>query len=293
MDWFGVVSDFRPFSCKIWHFLNPELNFPFLRKETSKKIFLEIFRGNISCGYLVGSMHVGSSSTDSIVNLTMPYLNRMDTLLMEFDLSEAIPGEVTNRLVLSERNKISNQIPRVKYNRIRNRLLRFASIDISDFDKMPPFYLISQIYNSFLPEQAGIPMDIQFYLNARETGKSVIGIETMESQAEILSSIPMDIQMRALDDFSRRFDRHRKAFLKSVELYGKSSAHHLYQLNKKQMGPVRRQLIYERNFKMADAIDLNLQHCRAMVVVGVGHLSGQFGLIRLLKRCGYRLKVIA
>lgn len=264
-----------------------------MRKEVKNKILLEVLREDASCGYLLGSMHVGSSSTAEIVKLAFPLLNEVETLLLEFDPSEAMPGEVARRLELHETKRISSLLPVVKFERIRNRLIRFAKVDISKFDRMPPFYLISQIYNSFLPEQAGIPMDIQFYLKARDLGIKVVGIETMEGQAEILSSIQMGIQLRALDDFSRRFDFHRRTFLRSVELYGKSSSHQLYKLNKKQMGPLRRQLIFERNFRMADTIDINLRETKAMVVVGIGHLSGQFGLIRLLKRCGYRLKVIA
>lgn len=237
-------------------------------------------------------MHLAGPSEVHLINSAEVMLDRVESLMLEFNPAEIKPDQIADLQKLPQSKRLSLKIPRRKYFRIRDKLKRFTGINIREFDLFPPLYTLNVIYAGFLTDKESFSMDFHLFQKAMRRKMPVTGLESVEDQTKIIKAIPLEQQISSLEDFSKRVDVHRKRILRSASLYRDQKIHELYRYNKNQMGPIRRQLIYERNFRMADKIEEQLREQTALIAVGAGHLSGRFGLIRLLKRCGYRLKPV-
>lgn len=241
-------------------------------------------------GYLFGSMHVRDQKTLDLAKVPLKALEKVDRLLLELDPAEMDFDELPQVLLLPGELRISTLLPARKYHRIRNRLLHRAGLDLNSCDRFIPLHVLNQVYESFFSSDSGDALDLHFFNRARELKVEVLGLEELHEQLDAVANVPIELQLRALDDLSRRYEHHRQKIYQMQEKYQKQNIHLLYQCNKKNLGTLRRSFIFKRNFLMTDRIDLHLKECKSMVVVGAGHLSGKYGLIRLLKSCGYQLK---
>ena len=250
----------------------------------------EIEADNRTAGYLFGSMHLSKPEDAHLVSEADLLLDRVQSLVLEFNPGEVRPEEIAGLQQLPHDMRLSELMDERRYERVRWRIKRFSGVDIIQFDQFPPLYILNVIYSEFLTGEKSFSMDFHLYQKAVRRNIPVSGLESVASQSKLINEIPIDFQIRALQDCARRMRTHREKILRSAEMYRLQEIHQLYRTNKKQMGPLRRTLIYERNFNMADRIEEHLRSQSALIAVGAGHLSGKFGLIRLLKRCGYRLK---
>nr|MBS0037529.1 TraB/GumN family protein [Saprospiraceae bacterium] len=253
----------------------------------------EILKGNgNSQGFLFGTMHVKDSRALDLTSVALSKFSEVDALFLELDPKEVGPDIMMQALKLPEGVHLPDLYSANQYSRIKNKLLKYAQLNLDYFAEYIPMYVANTVYESMVSSDYKYPMDLMFYHRAKESGMEVYGLETMEEQLEKIEGVTLNEQAGALRDLSRRFFSHKNKLDRLFEYYVSQDIHGLYSLNKKQLGPLRKAFLYERNFIMADRIMERLNDRKAFIAVGAAHLSGKYGLIRLLKVGGYRLKPV-
>lgn len=142
----------------------------------------------------------------------------------------------------------------------------------------------------FRPEYG---VDLYFLSDARDK-MEIIELETGTDQISIFSDLNMDIQILLLEDFLYDLTQPKERILALFDAYKRWDAAWIRDFifesveNHPELKPLYRNLLDERNVKMAASIDSFLKNQGTyFVVVGAGHLFGEMGIIELLRKKGY------
>jgi len=173
------------------------------------------------------------------------------------------------------------------YSLVKSIIEKETGLDMSLFDRMKPFALLSVGLNAQIAGDMEVTMDEFFYRKAQQEGKKIIGLETVDDQMEMLEKIPIDY----ITDYFRNFQKGAEDMENIITLYTKADLDRLLTLMQedKAMASLEKKLITKRNKKMAVGIMTLIAEQPTFVAVGAGHLPGKKGILKLLERKGYRL----
>jgi uncharacterized protein len=137
-------------------------------------------------------------------------------------------------------------------------------------------------------------LDKHFYNQAKQEGKAVEGLETVEYQISRFDEMPMTLQDHLLAETLKSIDTEQASMSRLIESWrsGDAPAVERIVLKDLQQEPqLYQRLLVERNKNWMPKLDALLsQPGRAMVVVGAAHLVGPDGLIAMFRAKGYRVE---
>lgn len=153
--------------------------------------------------------------------------------------------------------------------------------------------LSKQAFPDFDPSQQ---LDATIQMTARNEGKPVGGLETVESQVDLLYGTPISIQAdeirKSLDDIQSGIEATRLM----ADAYLAHDINKLYSIitdPKTGMTEEEAQrMIYNRNNAWVELLTGLLPTASIFIAVGAGHLPGEKGLINLLRKAGYNVEPI-
>ena len=240
--------------------------------------------------YLFGSAH-GSTSYIQLPQLLFDQLKNTKILYLEIT-KENSSGEIAQALskpysVYPEGTSIRDYLTEEEYNGLRSKFVQTGRISESDFDKKAVMftpYVLRKDYLSFKLRGIGKSLDVVIENEARKLGiKDIRAFETMEQMAlvhkEYASKLSPSYFVKHLDDFVKASNELETAYLKmdttSIrKIIGKDS------------------VIWARNKLWMKTLRNQLRTTPCFVAVGAAHLFGENGLIRLLRKEGYKIEAI-
>jgi uncharacterized protein YbaP (TraB family) len=140
-------------------------------------------------------------------------------------------------------------------------------------------------------DEDGMPqfLDAYFQDYCYNSGKRFYALETVEDQMDILTDF-------IIPDVDRvNFVATQLVQEKMIDLYLKGDINALDRIMRVNLSAYPgsyEQLIVERNMIMLKGIDSLVKQGTVFCAVGAGHLSGEQGLIQLLRKKGYKLRKI-
>ena len=133
-------------------------------------------------------------------------------------------------------------------------------------------------------------------VKARELGKQVKGFETLEFQTQMLLGDPIAEQIADLMKTARKDDI---AVKKAQELAMAYTLGNLESIQKLMFDPEvgmdersAEKLIYSRNADWVKQLVPAMADNKLFVAVGCGHLTGEKGLIEMLRKEGYTVTAV-
>lgn len=168
------------------------------------------------------------------------------------------------------------------------------------FEPMKQFkpWLLSLTLQGLEWQKAGFDADLgldkHFYDRAKAAGKTIIGLETAESQIDRLDKMSESLQEQLLLSSLSETDTARNSLKTIVSAWQRGDSKELEKTllsDFTQYPAAYRSLIVERNQNWIPQIDACLMRAQpCMVVVGAAHLVGRDGLLTLLQHKGYRIE---
>lgn len=175
------------------------------------------------------------------------------------------------------------------YDKISAQLKKSFQFDLDALNHFHPMVIIGSITQSILTADHAVSLDEHLWQFAKENELKLSGLESVKEQMEILHSIDPGPLYRQIKQISSRSGTVRKQTAKALDLYIKGDIHELYKQTRRSLHHLRKKVIYERNLRMARRI-IGLDPGQTyFIAVGAGHLSGQTGLIRLLRQAGWKV----
>lgn len=247
--------------------------------------------------YIFGSHHMAPLSiTDSIEGFKKAFESTRQ-LYGEVDFSTAsiTPSQETMKIMMMpEEKQLSSLYSKEDYNKIDSICKQYLNMDIKMFNMTKPMVLALQLevimYSKYFPDALnGKIVDMEMQKIARENGKPVKGLETMEFQMNVMFNMPLEEQAAYLLEIAGKENCY------SDKIKEISDAYMSQDINKMEMQGNEefiRKLVYDRNHNWVEQFRTIMPQTATFFVVGAGHLPGKKGMIELLRNEGYTVEAV-
>jgi uncharacterized protein YbaP (TraB family) len=140
-------------------------------------------------------------------------------------------------------------------------------------------------------------IDRHFLDAAREKGKEIRSLETIEDQLDLFFSIDDQLDDVLVAEFLDQLDEIGPMIDQMIVLWESGDVEGLDKFLQDQVGEdpamvdFYRRLLADRNVAMAEKIDTMLkEEADVFVVVGAGHFAGESGIVKLLEEMGHSVE---
>lgn len=242
--------------------------------------------------YLFGTMHVRDLRAFGWLDLAMQYVAECEVFATEFDFSETDSEALAAALELPEGKDLEQWLsPQAWKNLNRYAEKKFGS-NAEAFRYQHPMSVSTALSMAFLLEESAHSLDETLWQHARSLGITTTGVETFADQLETLRQIPFEQHLKGLTWLLKNHGRHKTRLHKMMRRYADGEIQALYQSAKKDAKGMRKILLYRRNELMARRFGEIAAEQSLFCAVGAGHLAGGKGMLRLLKKAGFKVKPI-
>ena len=245
--------------------------------------------------YLFGTIHVSCDA--SLDDSTIKALKTTEQLFLEIDMNKPIEMEMMKYITMKNENKISKILNSEDFNLVDEFLNKKMKMSLKFFDSYKPFMIAIMLYPSILEcSIQNIEREL-IIINKNNNNKEVFGLETIKEQMEIFDQIPYEIQAEELVKMVKSdLKKDKEEIKKMIAIYKNKDIDAMQQIMDESENKItsenKKILIYDRNNKWIPTIIKIINEKPTFIAVGAGHLAGNEGIIKLLRRNGYRVEAV-
>ncbi len=242
--------------------------------------------------YLFGTMHVRDLRAFGWLDTAKKHLAECEVFATEFDFSDADETALATVLQLPNGATLDTLLrPGVwkKLDAYSSKKLRIPSANLRH---QHPMTVMTVLSTASLLDESAHSLDETLWHHARSLGKITTGVETFADQLATLHKIPFEQHLKSLTWLLKNYGRQKRRLHKMMKWYAAGEIQQLYQAAKKDAKGMRRVLLYERNVLMAKRFEEIAREHSLFCAVGAGHLAGGKGMLRLLKKTGFKVSPV-
>lgn len=260
--------------------------------KNKNSLLWEISTEHVEPSYIFGTMHVQDEKAFGNIALIEECILKCSAFAAEYDLDSANNFDFEAVSDLPDGQKLSDHIKPLIYEKLDKIFKRETGLKLQYFEGKKPIIIMNMLSSAQFAKDKHVSLDEHLYDFAKGEHKEMLGIESFESQLEILKNMPIKAQLKSIKDLALNFSRFRRTLKRSAELYMESNLSKLTKKAKSSAAGMRKLLLYDRNILMADKIAEIISEKSLFSAVGAGHLGGKKGVLYLLKKKGFLLKPI-
>ncbi len=250
--------------------------------------------------YLLGSTHVANETLYPLSGTIERAFESSDCLVVEADIGsggsiEGLLKMVGTEGMLPENQSLADLVSTDLYRRLDSEMksLGLSAAMVSTMRPWLAALTVTQFRMLRLGYRPDLGVDLYFLKKAKGQ-KPILELESVDFQVKMLSSFTMPLQVMFLEDSLEDVSAVKEntsalfAFWKSGDAAGMEKLLFHNIARKPELKQLYVKMLDERNVTMAKKLEEYLrQGKRCFVVVGVGHLLGDNGLLKIMKRKGY------
>jgi uncharacterized protein YbaP (TraB family) len=272
----------------------PALLLPAVAKQPLWKI-----EGKQATVYLLGSVHLLKKENYPLAAPIEAAFDKSKVVVFETDMEALEKPELQMRLVskstLPEGQTLRDQLSPKLYEQVAAQL-KETGLPVEAVEKFKPGMValtIAMVEMQKLGLEDKLGVDRQFHERARKAGKEIVGLETPESQVDLLTGFSkpegeaiLKSTLKDISTLKQKLDQMLKAWqtgdMKTVaDLLNEAMEEH---------PDLFKRLVVERNKKWVPKIEELVKGDKdAIVIVGTGHLAGKQSVIELLEKNGLKV----
>lgn len=245
--------------------------------------------------WLFGSIHLADERLENLPAPLLDTLKLSERLYLEIDPQDINQAELAPLLTLKANDSWQQRLGAPLAAELTQALAEHNLSQLTGFTPWFAVLQLSQAHAKTLGFSSQQGVDMRVLSLAKEQGLPVAGLESAREVFHLLSSL----DERGLEaDFVRHTlneqDDLAEHLTELFTVWQQGDEHSLWDLLQEQAAPeldefIEQELLFARNQAWLDKLQQDAPQ-RALLVVGALHLYGEHGLIKLLKRQGYRLK---
>jgi uncharacterized protein YbaP (TraB family) len=238
--------------------------------------------------YIFGTMHLNDKRLFHFPDSLYYFLHRANEFAMEIDMDE-----LNNRIINFNTTDTSGLLKEVKQDHYKKLALELETrygIPADQVTKKQA-WLYKQMLQAPVKTKAGEMdnfVDIYLYNIAKNDGKKLAGIETIEDQMELYQDFGDELSLH--NKFFRKKEKEIKE--KLISIYINQDLNAINQWFQMMEPTERFRVLTKRNLKMADRIKEMSAGKSCFFAVGAAHLPGEDGLIELLTAKGFKVEPV-
>ncbi len=252
--------------------------------------------GAVAPSYLFGTVH----SDDPRVTRLPPVVSEVFNRSKSFTLEAIANGEglikMAEAMYFADAHTLEGVLGTALYSQTL-RALQSRGLPTDDVEKKKPWAILMAL--SMPKSGSGLPLDFALQLEAIKQGKPTHGLETITEQMQTFDGLSLPDQVALLAHTVANASRLDAQFDELLTTYLARDLDALVALEVKYRPAddtayraFMDRLLRQRNLRMLERMQPRLKEGDAFIAVGALHLPGEEGLLRLLRRSGYRVTPI-
>jgi uncharacterized protein YbaP (TraB family) len=249
--------------------------------------------------WLFGSVHVLHSSDTALPKVATDAYGEAEKVVEELVIDEVLAdlsGALGEKLQFLPEGKTLAGVIGPELNAKLQEEARRLGIDLDFMSRMQPWFVAQQIESLRMLRAGFNPLngvDMQIALRARQDGKPIIGLETVDDQLGIFAAMSLDEQREFLRGTLEEPDSEAQLRELTTAWRNGDLATLQAALRKgaEESPALFRKLTVDRNLRWMPQIEKMLQDKGSdyLVVTGALHMVGRDGLVEMLRRKGYKV----
>jgi len=246
--------------------------------------------------HVFGTVHLADPRVTRLPAAVARELNRARSLSLEVTLDAANILALADRMLYTDGRDLAGVAGTELY---AKAAALTAGLGLPDpLLRMFKPWAVALVLSAPPQDPSGV-LDFTLARMAKEQGKPVHELEGMDAQVSVLESIPEAEQVALLRHAVDNRERLTYFVGRVIDAYLARDLAAMWRISEESAGKgedeqrlneiFARRLIYERNARMAQRMELRLGEGGAFIAVGALHLYGSQGVLALLERRGYRV----
>lgn len=264
--------------------------------DPSSGLLWRVEKDGLPPSYVFGTMHVEDPRVVALAEPVREAFEGAKIFVMETVLDETSLADIRRRMFYPDR-RLEGVIGPILYQRVVTALAD-RGLPEQAAERMKPWAALSLL--STPDDGTGMFLDRRLQLGAEDMGKAVHGLETVPEQLGAFEKIPEAQQIALLEstldglaELDAWLEKATLAYLardlsRIANLYAESMSEVVDEAQRS----FDRYIVTERNHRMVARMKTWLAAGDAFVAVGVLHLPGDDGILRLLRRQGYTVTAV-
>ena len=256
--------------------------------------------------YLFGTYHLASLGIKDSIAALPQVQQDVQQVYGEVIMADMMKPEtlmkMQQQMMLPADTTLKSLFTPEEFETISQAVKEYMQVDIALLDRMKPAALSQQLTVLFyLKHTPGYnpqeQLDASFQQDATKAGKKVGGLETVQSQMDILFNKPLRRQAEDLYCFLSNPAKAERQAKELIAAYAAQNLDTVLRLLEEKEGTKcdptpeeMAQLLYDRNHNWVGQMPDIMQTASTLFVIGAGHLPGEQGLIKLLQGKGYTVE---
>lgn len=248
--------------------------------------------------YLFGTIHIGDSRVIKLLDVVQKSLKDADIFAMEVVLDDSAMQTISNASFFSSEELLQDYIDDLLLDRINTIMKQYYGVNAEVVNKMKPWAVMATI-SSPPPESNKTVLDVELQNLAIEFKHQVHGLETIEEQVSVLSSMTLTEQLWMLNKAVNDFEQTTGLWEVMIGNYLRGDLQALMQEQAAMMDDsstiddrFMEKLLDHRNIKMAQRLIVIMQKQTVFAAIGALHLPGEKGVLHLLEEAGYQVESV-
>ena len=245
--------------------------------------------------YLFGTIHITCDA--SLDNDVKKALDETTQLVLELDMDDpSMQANLMKGMYMKDGKTLKDLVSDEDFAAIDSLFTNQAGMSINMIQNIKPFFLTSMLY----PKMIDCPMEsfeLELMKVTKEQNEEVYGLETIEDQLQVFETIPYEDQVADLIRMAKDNLEYDKAtFADLLEVYKSEDINAMLDMmddeNNKTTAKHQDILLKNRNINWISRIEEYAKQQPTFFGVGAGHLAGEYGVIKLLRKAGFTVEAV-
>jgi len=243
--------------------------------------------------YLFGTIHLEDHRVSRLPPVVQDVFNGATSFISEVEMHPAARASYAERMRLSPGLSLQQYLEAPLYQQLVHIMVEDYALPQSVLDNLKPWAVFTLL--SRPPPVSGRVLDDLLDAQARQQGKSVHGLETVDELVAALDALSVDDQVDILEDTVCNRDQLAEQMEELTTLYLHRDVAGMLAINagahqdESVFERFMERTLYQRNRRMALRILDRLGDGKVFIAVGALHLPGERGILRSLEADGYRI----
>ena len=248
-------------------------------------------KGLAQPSWLYGTIHMICAADFVISDSLKSAFRQANKIYLELDMDDPQMDAKMLRLSVNKGKKLTDIFNKEDYAKLNNFFRDTIGVPLALLNPLKPITLLSLIYLKGLPCTQQESYEMNFVKMAKDQHKEIEGLESLEDQFSAFDKIPDDQQAKMIMDLVNNYHDQKAEFEKMIQNYKSQNLQALQDEIEKSpdMKGQEEVLLINRNKNWIPKIDSAAHRQPTLFAVGAGHLGGEYGLIKLLRKQGFTL----
>ncbi len=244
--------------------------------------------------FLFGTFHLLCKDDIHFSNQLKEAVKKSDEMYMELDMDD--PSTLLGGMLymnMKDGKKLSDLYTPEEYKKLQTYFNDSLHMPLALLQNAKPYFLVALLYPKMMNCSSPSGVEEELLKIAKDDKKEIKGLETIQFQASVFDSIPYEWQAKELLKNIDSFSVYKKEFDEMRVLYINQqldSMQNMVALSEFGSDQYEDLLLNDRNKKWVKELKQIMKKESVFVAVGAGHLTGDYGLIHLLKKEGYTVE---